>query len=259
MTRYVDLNADVGESFGIYTLGRDREIFSYITSANIACGMHAGDPMVMARTVAEAKKAGVAVGAHPGFPDLAGFGRRAMSLTPEEIKNFIIYQLGALQAFAAAAGTVLTHVKPHGALYNMAARDFGLAAAIAAGIAAVNREIIFVGLAGSEAIRAGKAMGLKVASEVFADRGYAGDGTLIPRGRPGAMIDDPVIAAQRVLGMVQTGMVQTPDGAAVTLQADTVCLHGDSPVAVETARLIKRELLAAGITIAPLTSFIELA
>lgn len=257
MTRCIDLNADVGESFGVYTIGNDKEIFRYITSANIACGMHAGDPVVMADTVAYAKEAGVAVGVHPGFPDLIGFGRRHMALSLKEIKNVVIYQIGALQAFTAAAGIALTHVKPHGALYNIAAKDFQISAAIAEGIAAVNTELIFVGLAGSETIRAGKTMGLKVANEVFADRGYAVDGTLIPRGQPGSMIEDSVEAAQRVLRMVQTGFVRTPDGTDVALQADTVCLHGDAPAAVETACLIKQQLLAAGITVAPLTSFIR--
>lgn len=250
----IDLNADVGESFGVYSIGNDRAIFQYISSANIACGMHAGDPQVMAETVACAQAVGVAVGAHPGFPDLSGFGRRVMALTPLEIRNHVMYQIGALQAFAAAAGTELAHVKPHGALYNLAARDFKLSCAIAEGIAAVNRKLILVGLAGSETIRAGIALGLKVANEVFADRGYTGDGTLIPRGQPGAIIDDPAAAAQRVLRLVQTGLVQTSDGTDIALRADTVCLHGDSPVAVETARLIKQELRSAGIVIAPLSA-----
>lgn len=256
MKRYIDLNADVGEVFGIYTLGDDQAIFQYISSANIACGMHAGDPVVMARTIALAKQAGVAVGAHPGFPDLIGFGRRPLPLTEAEIKNYVIYQIGALQAMAAAAGTVLAHVKLHGALYNMAAKDYALSLAIAGGIAAIDRELIFVGLAGSEMIRAGTAVGLRVANEVFADRGYAADGTLLQRGQPGAVIDDPAEAVRRVLCMVQHGAVQTPDGTEVALQADTVCLHGDSPRAVETARLLKQELVAAGFALAPLAAII---
>lgn len=256
MKRYIDLNADVGEGFGIYTMGDDQTVFQYISSANIACGMHAGDPQVMARTIALSQAAGVASGAHPGFPDLIGFGRRPLPLTEEEIKNCVIYQIGALQAMTAVAGIALSHVKLHGALYNMAAKDYGLSLAIAEGVAAINRDIIFIGLAGSEMIRAGKSAGLKVANEVFADRGYAADGTLLQRGQPGALIEDPAEAVRRVLFMIQNGAVQTQDGTYVALQADTVCLHGDSPRAVETARLLKYELLAAGLAVSPLASFI---
>lgn len=250
MDNCIDLNADVGESFGIYALGNDKALFSHITSANIACGMHAGDPSVMAETIARATEAGIAIGAHPGFPDLAGFGRRAMALTPREIKHYIIYQLGALQAFATAAGARLSHVKPHGALYNMAVADYKLAAAIAEGTAAVGGDLILVGLAGSELIRAGRAKGLRVAGEIFADRGYTSNGSLIPRGEPGALIDDPRAAARQVLHLLRTCT-----GSA--LRAATVCLHGDGPETVNTARIIREELLAAGIKLAPLNHFIK--
>ncbi len=256
MNHCIDLNADVGESFGIYALGNDKDLFPHITSANIACGMHAGDPSVMAETIARATEAGVAVGAHPGFPDLAGFGRRAMALTPREIKHYIIYQLGALQAFAAAAGTRLSHVKPHGALYNMAAANYKLAAAIAEGTAAVRGDLILVGLAGSELIRAGQNKGLKVAGEIFADRGYSREGTLIPRGEPGALIDDPQAAARQVLHILRTGTVPASRGTGAALRADTVCLHGDGPEAVNIARIINEELRVAGIKPAPLNHFL---
>ena len=256
MDNCIDLNADVGESFGIYALGNDKALFSHITSANIACGMHAGDPSVMAETIARATEAGIAIGAHPGFPDLAGFGRRAMALTPREIRHYIIYQLGALQAFATAAGAMLSHVKPHGALYNMAVADYKLAAAIAEGTSAVG-DLILVGLAGSELIRAGQDKGLRVAGEIFADRGYTSNGSLIPRGEPGALIDDPRAAARQVLHILRTGTVPAPQGTATALRAATVCLHGDGPEAVNTARIIKEELLAAGIKLAPLNHFIK--
>ncbi|MDD4599906.1 hypothetical protein SDC9_15095 [bioreactor metagenome] len=252
MARYVDLNSDLGESFGAYTLGLDRDVLRHISSANIACGCHAGDPMVMAKTVGLAQELGVSIGAHPGFPDLVGFGRRKMALSPVEVKNYIIYQVGALAAFAAAANTKLQHVKPHGALYNMAAVDPKFAIAIAEGIAEVNTELIFVGLAGSEMIKAGQQAGLRVASEVFADRGYNSDGTLIARGQPGAMIHDPEEAAVRVVKMVAKGTIMSAGGQEIAICADTVCLHGDSPGAVEMAQTIRKRLEEAGIKISPL-------
>lgn len=252
MGKCVDLNSDLGESFGAYTLGLDRDVLRHISSANIACGCHAGDPMVMEKTVGLAKELGVAIGAHPGFPDIVGFGRRQMALSPAEVKNYIIYQVGALEAFAKAANTKLQHVKPHGALYNMAAKDAKLAKAIAEAIAAVNEELILVGLAGSEMIKAGQQAGLRVASEVFADRGYNRDGTLIARGQPGAMIHDPEEAAIRVIQMVADGTITTADGQEIAICADTVCLHGDSPGAVEMAQTIRIRLEEAGIKIAAL-------
>jgi UPF0271 protein len=253
LKKSVDLNSDLGESFGAYTLGLDQDVLRQISSANIACGCHAGDPMVMKKTVGLAKELGVAIGAHPGFPDLVGFGRRQMALSPDEVKNYVIYQVGALEAFAKATKAKLQHVKPHGALYNMAVKDEKLAAAIAEAIAAVNPELIFVGLAGSQMIKAGQQVGLRVANEVFADRGYNSDGTLIMRGQPGAMIYDPEEAAARVIKMVAEGTITAADGQEIAICADTVCLHGDSPGAVEMARTIRMRLEEAGIQISPLS------
>lgn len=198
----VDLNSDLGESFGAYTIGLDEEVIAQISSANIACGYHAGDPMVMAQTVASAKEAGVAVGAHPGFPDLMGFGRRNMVCSPKEIKAYIQYQMGALLAFTKAQGIPLQHVKPHGALYNMAGKDMDMAMAIAEGIAEVDSSVILLGLAGSAMLEAGKKVGLPVACEVFADRAYQKDGSLVPRGQEGAVIHDTELAISRTVAMV---------------------------------------------------------
>jgi UPF0271 protein len=257
MDKRIDLNADIGEGFGAYTLGFDREILQQVSSCNIACGMHAGDPMVMAQTLSMAREYGVAAGAHPGFPDLAGFGRREMALSPAEIKNYVIYQLGALQAFATVVGVRLQHVKPHGALYNMAAVDVKLALAIAEGVAAVDDTLILVGLAGSELIRAASRLGLRAANEIFADRGYNCDGTLISRGQPGAIIQDPQEAAQRIIKILHQGMLMTHLGGAIPVCADTVCLHGDTPGAVEMARVIKAALVQADISVMPMDQIVK--
>ena len=195
----IDLNCDLGESFGAYTIGMDAEILPYITSANIACGFHAGDPSVMQKSVLLCKKYGVQVGAHPGLPDLQGFGRRKMAISPAEAEADVIYQIGALKAFCDAAGVPLHHVKPHGALYNMAAKDPELAAAICRAVKAAAPEAMLLALSGSEMIKAAQALGLRVCSEVFADRGYQPDGTLVPRGKPGAMIENEEEAIARVL------------------------------------------------------------
>lgn len=251
-TRSVDLNCDLGESFGSYVLGLDEEVMQHITSANIACGFHAGDPVTMQKTVNLAVKQGVALGAHPGFPDLLGFGRREMQIAPAEATAYIIYQIGALGAFATAAGGLLQHVKPHGALYNMAAKMPELAQAIVKGISLVDRDLILVALSGSELYRAGKEAGLKVAGEVFADRAYAADGSLVPRGKPGAMIKDPAVAALRVHRMVTEGKVTAITGEEVDVEADTVCIHGDSPDAVLFAGKVKQQLVAAGIEVIPM-------
>lgn len=245
----VDLNSDLGESFGIYKIGRDEEVLRYVSSANIACGMHAGDPHVMHKTVTLALANDVAIGAHPGFMDLNGFGRRKMEITPQEAYELVVYQIGALEAFTRAEGTNVHHVKPHGALYNMAAKDHKLAKAIAEAIYKVNPEMILYGLAGSELIKAGQALGLKVANEVFADRTYQSDGSLTPRSQANAMIKDEEQAIAQVLMMIKEGLVYTPDGQAVKVQADTVCIHGDSEKALAFADKIKQRLEAADITI----------
>lgn len=253
----VDLNSDIGESFGAYKLGLDAEVLKYVTSANIACGFHAGDFMVMEKTVALAVENNVGIGAHPGFPDLQGFGRRQMKLTPLEVKNLIIYQVGALAAFAKAAGKSVQHVKTHGALYNQAAKDLALAEAVAIGIKAAAPEAILLGLAGSEMINAAKKAGLKVAQEVFADRGYNPDGTLVARSQPGAMIHDPDIAIPRVVRMVTEGKVTAVNGEDINICADSICVHGDNPEAVEFVNNIRAALQAAGIEVVPLASVVS--
>lgn len=255
--KYVDLNSDIGESFGVYNLGMDSDVLKYVSSANIACGWHAGDPLVMEKTVRKAVKNQVGIGAHPGFPDLMGFGRREMKITPEEAKAYVIYQVGALAAFATAAGTHLQHVKPHGAFFNMAAKDALLAEAIAQGIKAVDSRLILMGLAGSELVKAGQIVGLKVASEVFADRDYNADGTLVPRNQPGAMVEDAALAVQRVIRMVTEGRVQAVTGEDLTLQADSICVHGDSPQALSFVLEIRKGFEEAGIQIQPLEAFIR--
>jgi UPF0271 protein len=247
----VDLNADVGESFGPYTLGNDAELLPYVSSANIACGFHAGDPGIMRRTLQLCHQHGVAVGAHPGLPDVAGFGRREMQLSPQEVYDLVVYQLGALQAFATAEGVRVQHVKPHGALYNMAAADAPLARAVAAAVYRVDRQLVLFGSTGSELITAGEEIGLAVANEVFADRTYQATGALTPRSMPDAMIADARVAAERVLRMVRSGRVVSQQGTELTVRADTVCLHGDAPQAVLFAETLRRTLLAAGVEIMP--------
>lgn len=243
----VDLNCDMGESFGAYQLGQDEALLPFVTSVNIACGFHAGDPAVMKRTVRLALQHQAAIGAHPGLPDLAGFGRREMAVSPEEAYDLVVYQLGALAAFVRAEGGQLHHLKPHGALYNMAAVNGGLAQAIAEAIYRVDPSLTLYGLAGSELIRAGRERGLKTAQEVFADRTYQPDGTLTSRRQPQALIADPHAAARQVVKLVKTGKVRSLPGAEVALQADTVCIHGDGPRALDFARHIRQELESEGI------------
>lgn len=245
----IDLNCDLGESFGAYKIGMDEAVIPYITSANIACGFHAGDSLVMQRTVAACKTYGVHAGAHPGFPDLMGFGRRNLAASPAEVKAYVTYQLGALSAFCTTAGVPLCHVKPHGALYNMAARDAALARAICEAIAQVDPKLTLLALSGSEMITAAHDVGLPVKSEVFADRGYRADGTLVPRSAPGAMITDEDEAIRRVIRMVREGVVTSVDGVDVPLVADSVCVHGDGEKALAFVRKIRSELLAAGIEV----------
>jgi UPF0271 protein len=252
----VDLNCDLGESFGQYRIGADEAMMQYITSANIACGYHAGDPLVMNQTVRLAVEHGVGIGAHPGFPDLVGFGRRAMQLSSEEIENCILYQVGALAAFARAAGVELAHVKPHGALYNMAAKDLELAKAIAHGVARFSGELIMVCLAGSAMVEAAEEAGLCVAREGFADRAYDPDGTLRSRKLPGALIEDSRLAAERAIRMVRDGVVVAYTGEEIPLRVDTICVHGDTPGAVEMAKTIRKELEAAGVEVVQMGSFL---
>ena len=246
---FLDLNCDLGESFGAYTIGSDEAIIPYITSANIACGYHAGDPTVMHRSVALCRKYGVQVGAHPGLPDLMGFGRRKMQIAPAEAADCVAYQIGALQAFCQAEGVPLHHVKPHGALYNMAAKDRALADAICQAVQKSAPGAILLALSGSEMVAAANAIGLPVACEVFADRGYQPDGTLVPRGQPGAMITDEGEAIARVARMVKEGKVTARDGSEVSLQADSVCVHGDGPKALAFVEKLRAALPAGGITL----------
>ena len=247
----IDLNCDLGESFGAYTIGMDAQVIPYVTSANVACGFHAGDAVVMERTVALCKASGAAVGAHPGLPDLQGFGRRVMKISPAEAGAFVTYQVGALKAFCDAAGVPLHHVKPHGALYNMAGRDRELADAIARAVQSAAPGAVLLALSGSEMVRAAQAIGLPVASEVFADRGYRPDGSLVPRGTPGAMIEDEDEAIARVIRMVKEGKVRACDGTDIAIRADSVC-HGDGPKALAFVRKISAALKASGVE---LTSF----
>jgi UPF0271 protein len=245
----IDINCDMGESFGNYRYGADEEIIGLITSANIACGFHAGDPLVMDRTVALAAQHGVSIGAHPSFPDLMGFGRREMAATPQEVRDYVTYQVGALAGFARAHGVTLRHVKGHGAIYNMAAVDLRLAKAMVEGVARVDPQLIFVGLAGSCLLQAAKQAGLAAASEVFADRAYNPDGTLVSRRLPGAVIHDPKVVAARVLQMVQHGTVATADGQLMRVAADTVCIHGDTQGAAGLAQAIRQHLASVGVAV----------
>ena len=248
----VDLNCDMGESFGAWKLGADDKMMTIITSANIACGWHAGDPLVMERTVRLAQQHGVGVGAHPGYPDLLGFGRRSMALSPAEAEAYVLYQVAALQGIARANGVPLVHVKAHGQLHNDAVANPALAEAIARAVARLDPNLILVGLPGSTLVRAGRDLGLRVAEEAFADRAYEADGTLRSRRLPGAMIEDPGQAADQVLRILRDGEVIAYDGTRVPLRADTVCVHGDGPTAPAIATELRRRLEAAGVTIAPL-------
>jgi 5-oxoprolinase (ATP-hydrolysing) subunit A len=246
----VDINCDMGESFGAYQIGADKEVLPHVTSANIACGFHGGDPAVMRATVAEAKTLGVAVGAHPGLPDLVGFGRRAMQVTPQEVYDLIIYQVGALLGFARAAGVELQHVKAHGALYNMAAAQPPLADAIARAVRDVDPRLVLFGLAGSHLLAAAERAGLSSASEAFADRNYLHDGALVPRQRPDALVRDTDEAVRRVVRMVREGVVADVDGEDIEIRADTVCIHGDGPHAADLAKNLNAGLRAAGVEVA---------
>lgn len=252
----IDLNCDLGESFGNYKIGLDEEVIRHISSANVACGFHASDPLVMQKTVALAKENGVCIGAHPGFPDLVGFGRRNMSVSPSEAKALVQYQIGALDAFCKAAGVKLCHVKPHGALYNMAGKDDILAQAVCEGIFEYDSNLILLGLSGSKMIEAGKKIGLRTANEVFADRAYEDDGSLVARSKHGALITDENLAVSRVVEMVKNGRVTSITGNEIEIKADSICLHGDGVKAVEFAKRIKEELLKNGVEIVPLRELV---
>lgn len=243
----VDLNSDIGESFGIYKIGDDESVIKYVTSVNIACGFHGGDPQVMNNTVKLAMENNVAIGAHPGFPDLMGFGRRNMAITADEAKTMVIYQVGALYGFVKSHGALMQHVKPHGALYNMAASDYKLARAIAEAVYSVDENLILMGLSGSEIIRAGKDVGLLTASEVFADRAYTSLGTLVPRNVDGAVIYDKNEVSQRVLDMVLHGKITAIDGTIVKINADSICVHGDTKEAKVLVSQIKQTLTDADV------------
>jgi UPF0271 protein len=246
----IDLNCDMGESFGVWTLGDDAGVMPWITSANIACGFHAGDFSTMRQTVLLAKAHGVAIGAHVSLPDLQGFGRRAMKVSPDEAHALTLYQIGALAAFARAAGLRVAHVKPHGALYNMAAKDAALAGAIARAVRDFDAQLILVGLANSELPRAGAALGLAVAHEAFADRRYEADGSLTPRGTQGAVIDDVDAAVAQAVTIATQGKVDIRSGGTLALRADTICVHGDRPDAALFARRLHEALESAGVAIA---------
>lgn len=248
---YVDLNCDMGESFGTYTLGLDEQVMPLITSANVACGFHAGDPQVLRRTVDLARKHGTGIGAHVSFPDLVGFGRREMNATPAEVENDTLYQLGAIGAFCLAAKVRLRHIKPHGALYNMAQKDRPLAEAIVRAVLAYDPALLVFAQPGSALEQAARAAGLTAVGEVFADRAYNPDGTLASRKLPGAVIHDPDQVAGRAVRMVTKGSVIAVDGAEVPLRAETICVHGDTPGAVDLIRKIREQLTAAGVSIAP--------
>jgi len=245
----IDINSDVGESFGAYHIGHDAGLMRSITSANVAAGFHAGDPSVLRQTIRTAKEHGVAVGAHPGFPDLVGFGRRELNVSAREAEDFVLYQVAAVAGVAAAEGVGLQHVKPHGALFNMAVHNAELSAAIARGVAAFDKRLILFGLPGSEILKAGRAAGLRVAAEVFADRAYEPDGTLASRKKPGTVIHDAETVVARAVRMVTEKNVVAIDGSIVALEADTICVHGDTPGSDDLAARIRAGLEKAGVTV----------
>ena len=256
----IDLNCDMGESFGAWTMGMDGEVIRFITSANIACGYHAGDPQVMYRTVKLAKDHGVGVGAHPGFPDLVGFGRRNMDCTPDEVRDYVAYQIGAMKAFCAIHGVPLQHVKPHGNLYNMSVGNEAMIRAVVEAIAGVDRTVIYLALGGAQAplvSKITKEAGIKVAFEAFPDRAYTPEGKLAPRSQPGAVIKDPKVAAERALRMAKEGKIITTDGSVLEMQIDTICVHGDNPSAVELVKNIRSAIEGEGIAVLPMSKFVK--
>ena len=251
MTSRVDINCDMGESFGAYRIGADDEVFPFITSANIACGFHGGDPGVMRTTIAKAAAHKVGIGAHPGFQDLIGFGRRSMDVTPEEAYDLVVYQVGALLGFARAAGVPMQHVKAHGALYNMAAVSAPLSGAIARAVHDVDASLILFGLPGSCLVSEGERAGLRTACEVFADRNYMPDGSLVSRRRNDAFVHDANEAVERAIRMARDSKVRAVDGSDIDIRVDTICIHGDGAHAAEFAKRLRSGFEAAGIAVRP--------
>lgn len=248
--RTIDLNADVGEGYGAWPAAADTELFSLISSASVACGFHAGDPTRMRETASLAARNGVAVGAHPGYPDLLGFGRRELGASAPEVRDYVTYQVGAMMACAAAGGARVRYVKPHGALYNRAVREPAIARAIAEGVRVADPNLSLLGLAGSELLTAAGDVGLRPVAEAFLDRGYRKDGSLVPRTEPGALIDDPAIAATRAVKLVVERVVETAEGAVISVAAESLCVHGDGAQAVAVLRAVRQGLAAAGISVA---------
>jgi UPF0271 protein len=246
----IDLNSDVGESFGRWTLGDDQAMFRSVTSANVACGFHAGDPSVIRRTCRQAAAAGVVIGAHVGYRDLAGFGRRFLDIAPNELADDVVYQIGALQALAAAEGARVRYVKPHGGLYNAIVHHTAQAQAVVDAVKSVDPRLPIMGLPGSEVLRLAEAAGLRAVPEAFADRAYNPDGTLVSRSLPGAVLDDPAEVAEHVLQMATDSAVRTVDGSVLKIRAESICVHGDSPGAVAMAAAVRSALTAAGVTVA---------
>jgi UPF0271 protein len=253
MTIKINLNADMAEGFGAYDIGDDAGILKIIGSANIACGFHAGDPLTMQTVVREAVREGVTIGAHPGFNDLWGFGRRRIDMRPEDLEYMVAYQIGALQAMATYSDAKVTHLKPHGALNNMAAENREYALAIGRAIKSVDRDIVYLALAGSEMEKAGRELGLRVAVEGFCDRQYEDDGNLTSRKLPGAVIKDPVVAARRVVDMVVNNTITSRSGKKIPCKLHSLCVHGDEPTAVALARSVREALESAGVQLVPLT------
>lgn len=247
----MDLNSDLGEGYGAWRMGDDAAMLAIVSSANVACGFHAGDPLTILSTLREAAQRGVAVGAHVSYPDRVGFGRRKMDVHPAELEADVVYQIGALQGLAAAAGTRVTYVKPHGALYNTIAEDAAQADAVIAGIRAVDPTLILMALAGASILGRARAVGLTVVAEAFADRGYTAAGALVSRRDPGAVLHDPEQVAERMLRLATEGTIEAADGSLLHLDAQSICVHGDNPAAVAMARRIRDRLVAAGVAIAP--------
>ncbi|WP_448062181.1 LamB/YcsF family protein [Cellulomonas hominis] len=256
MATHIDLNCDLGEGLGVWTLGEagtDRALLDVVTSANVACGFHAGDPAIMAATCAWAVERGVAIGAHVGYHDLVGFGRRSLDVPADVLRAEVAYQIGALDAVARTVGGRVTYVKPHGALYNTIVHDEAQAGALVRAVAAVDPTLPLVGLPGSAVLRLAHDAGLRTVAEAFVDRGYRADGTLVPRGEPGALVTDPAEAAARAVAMVRDGGVLTPEGTTVSVDADSLCVHSDTPGAVAVARAVRDALTAAGIELRSFT------
>lgn len=257
--KQIDLNCDMGEGFGLYKLTDDEELIKYISSANVACGFHAGDPMIMRKTVGLAKRHGVGIGAHPGFPDLMGAGRRYIKAEREEIENYMIYQIGALKAFVEAEGMRLQHVKPHGAIYFYAMEDENWVRACVDAIMKVDPKLIYMALGGSKGemmVRIAREAGLKIALEAFPDRAYLPKGTLVPRGQPGAVILNSDEVAERAVRMATEGKVRAIDGTVIELHAVTLCFHGDNPESVQALQKVQQEMKNAGVKVAPLGTFL---